>query len=362
MHSIFVWQMKLDIPICLIDESVVDYGFRVLMSGYVGEPFAKNPVLLLQHGRMGDGINGTTSLQLMPLGKWNDVRVEGNKLVAFPEFDDEDEDAVKVQRKVQKGYYNAASIWIDPIEVSDDESLLLPGQYGPTITKWSLREASIVDIPNCRNAVAIRNSAGAKILLSGNNTDDAKNINEFLKTFLPNNNSNMDKKILAVKLGLTENADDNAISEKLAALINGGSQLTALTSERDNLKLSVAEKDKEIGNLKTAAETEKINRLVQDAIDAKKILEGDKDKYTKLAAADFNTVKELFDSIKPIASIESQLNTGAAGEGNPELQALLKLSGYDLYMSGQFEKLKELSLPNFKLKYKEYYGNEYEGK
>jgi hypothetical protein len=106
------------------------------------------------------------------------------------------------QKKVKKGYYNAASVWIDPIEVSDDESLLLPGQYGPTITKWSMREASIVDIPNCRNAVAIRNSAGAKILLSGNSDADAKEINNYLKTFLPNNNSNMDKKILASKTWL----------------------------------------------------------------------------------------------------------------------------------------------------------------
>lgn len=355
--------MKLDIPICLIDESVVDYGFRVLMSGYQPEPFAKNPVLLLQHGRAGDGYaTGITNQTVLVLGRWNDVKVQDNQLIGYPEFDDEDDVAVKLGNKVKKGYYNAASIWIEPIDVSDDDNLKLPGQYGPTITKWCIREASIVDVPNCRNAVAIRNSAGAKILLSGNNTDDTRSINEFLKTFLPNKSIFMDNKLLAKIIGLTENADDNAISEKLAALNTSGSQLTALTNENTKLKGDVAEKDKEIGNLKTAAETEKINSLVQGAIDAKKILEGDKDRYTKLAAADFNTVKELFDSIKPIASIESQLTTGEGDTGNPELQSLLKLSGYDLYMNGQFEKLKELSPAHFKLKYKEYYGKEYEGK
>lgn len=344
---------KLDFPICLIDESVVDYGFRVLMSGCQLDSFSRNPVLLFQHRRADDAPGmPLTDDAVLPIGKWEDLKIENGKLLSYPEFDDDDEFAVKVQNKVKKGYLNAASIWIDPIEVSDDEQLKLPGQYGPTITRWGIREASIVDIPNCRNALAIRNSAGKKILLSGGD-QDAKEVIDHLKTFLPINNTEMDKKLLAAKLGLDANVSDDIISSKLAAVVADAASVADIKQENTNLKQKIVE-------LNDAATTAKVESLVDGAIQANKLAAGDRDKYMKLAKADFDTTAELIASMKPYHSVEQQLQ-GQEQKGAAEVAELVKLSGRELWKQGKLDRLKELDQAQFKLKYKDAFGIEYKG-
>jgi len=338
---------KLDIDIVLLDESVVMHGFRALMSGGDLESFKQNPIMLLQHNRPKE-FAGREEIML-PIGKWYDIRIDGSRLLAKPEFDDDDELAVKVQKKVQKGYLNGASVWIEPVKLSDDAKDMLPGQSLPTFIKWGLLEASIVDIPNCRNALAIRNSAGKKILLDAGETEDLK---EYLKTFSTKQIS-MEKKLLAAKLGLDENTADNILSAKLDAVIGNAGKLAAVEAENTTLKTTVA-------NLKKAADEKKITDLVDGAITAKKLAAGDRDKYIKLANADFDTTKELLDGMKAYESIETKLAAGSLGDvEKAELAELCKLSGHDLYLQGKLERLQKLSEPHFKSKYKEAFGVEY---
>lgn len=348
---------RLDIPIVLIDESVVDYGFRVLMSGCLLEPFKQNPVLLLQHKRADDWGTAMAGGDLvLPLGKWHDLQINGHQLVGKPEFDDDDELAVKVEGKVKKGYLNAASIWIEPIEVSDDDSLKLPGQSGPTITKWTIREASIVDIPNCRGALAIRNSAGKKLALSGSEQNDE--VLSYLNSLL-NPSQNMDRKLLAARLGLSENATDAEISQKLAAVLGDAGKITSLDAEIVKLKGDKLSLEEKLSQMEKDAAAEKVASLVDGAITARKLAATERDHWVKLASADYETTKKLIDGMKGFEGVEGKLSGVVTGEGNPELQELLKLSGRDLYMQGKLQRLKELSEPHFKLKYKEYYGVEY---
>ena len=347
---------KLAIPFVFIDESVVDYGFRVLMSGYQGEQFEKNPVLLLQHKRMGDGYDAMTDDTVLPLGKWYEIGVVGQQLIAKPEFDDDDPFALKVQGKVEKGYLNAASIWIDPIEVSDDENLKLPGQYGPTLTKWGIRESSIVDIPNCRNSLAIRTAANHKILMNGE-TENTAAVVDYLKTLLPNKSDIMDKKLLCEKLGIDENASEKVIANKLAALTSSETKLTALTTENKDLKDQLVE-------IKTAAETAKHESLVDSAIAGKKLAAGDREKYLKLAKADYDTTKELIDGMKAYESVEAKLSGSGTGGGDhsAEVGELMKLSGQTLYDQDKLDRLKAIASPEqFKLKYKEAFGVDFKG-
>lgn len=334
---------KLDIDFTLLDDSVVRNGFRALMSGGDIEEFKKNPVMLLQHNRPKE-YAGADDIML-PIGAWYDIRIDGNKLLAKPDFDDDDELAIKVQKKVEKKYLNAVSVWIDPFTVSDDPATMLPGQTLPTFTKWGILEASIVDIPNCKNALAIRNSAGNRITLSG--TLD-KATAEYLKTLTTQ--KTMDRKLLCAKLGLDENATDAQISEKLVADKNAIEASALLATENTNLKT-------EITRLKTEAETAKVEGLVDAAITASKLTATDREKYIKLAKADFDTTKEVIDGLKPYKSIESQLSAG--GENKAELDELVKLSGKELYVQGKLERLQALSPEQFKLKYKEAFGIEF---
>lgn len=70
-------------------------------------------------------------------------------------FDEKDERAAEVMRKVDNDFIRMASIgaW-PPEEKSDAYTLMLPGQKYPTVTKWTVREASIVTIGANHNALA----------------------------------------------------------------------------------------------------------------------------------------------------------------------------------------------------------------
>ncbi len=332
------------------------YGFRALMSGAQLEVFKQNPVMLLMHGRSVEGYSKPLETDtVLPIGKWYDIRIDNKRLLAKPDFDDDDEFAVKVQKKVQKGYYNAASVALEPIAVSDEDELKLTGQTGPTITKWSILESSIVDIPACKNALAIRNSAGKTIMLSGNRENEE--VTNALKNLIPDN---MDKKLMAAKLGLPEIATDAEISTKLAAVLAESNKVTGLEAENTKLKGDVTKLEGDVATIKTASLQKQITDLVDGSIAAKKLTATEREKWVKLATADFDTTKELIDGMKAFEGVENKLSVG--DPGSAEFIELTKKSGRELYMSGGFEKLKTLSLEIFKVKYKEYYGVDYAGK
>lgn len=342
---------KLNIDFVLLDESVVMHGFRSLMSGAEIDQFKANPVLLLQHNRPRE-YAGREEMML-PLGKWYDIRVEGDQLLAKPEFDDDDELAMRVQKKVEKGYLNGASVWIDPKTLSEEPEDMLPGQYLPTFTKWGLLEASIVDIPNCNNSLAIRNSAGKRITLSSDAAD--ADLSNYLQQILnKDKNNKMDKKLLCAKLGLPEDATDAQITAKLTATMADSVKLTGLTTENKTLK-------DEVIALKTAAETKAVETLVDTAVTAKKLNVADREKYIKLAKADFETTKELIDGMPAAESIESKL-AGEAPGNKSEIENLCKLSGKELYLNGGLERLQAIAPEQFKEKYKEAFGVDFHTK
>lgn len=332
----------------LIDDTLLMHGFRVLMSGARLEQYQKNPVLLIQHIR---GDEPKFSEPILPIGKMTDVAIEGSKLVGFPEFDDDDELAKKVESKYEKGYMNGASIWLQPISVSDDPSLKLEGQTGPTVTEWSLLETSIVDVPNCHGALAIRNAAGQRIALSadGDNADALSYLNSLLTQ-----NSEMKKDALVLKLGLPATADEAAIETKLTALLDAGVKLAAAEQQNTDLRAKVVSLQDQI-NLK---EREK---LVDDAILDGKLAAGEREPMLKLAAADLEAVKSLI-TARPAggSSIQQQLAAGQLDETSKlELQQLSAKTGKELYLSGQLDRLKVLDKGVFKLKYKEAFGVEF---
>jgi len=333
---------QLNLDFVLIDESVVMNGFRVLMSGAQLGNFLQNPIMLFMHNRAG-GLEPVADNVMLAIGKWYDIRIEGNKLLAKPDFDDDDEFAQKIQRKVEKGYYNAASIWLDPIDISEDPNLMLPGQIGPTVTKWGVLEASIVDVPNCRNALAIRNSLGKKIQLTANE------VNNDIIQLLRNLKFKHMNKVL-VKLGLTEQANETEISQRIDELLASQQRLQKVENENQQLKAEVLK-------LKQEKEKQRIDALIDAAIKDKKIRESDRDKYAKLAAVDFDTTRELIDSLQPAQLLSEQFKNYS--QNSQKLSRFAQKSGRELYLSGELEQLKSIDFGLFMEKYKEAFGVEY---
>lgn len=196
------------------------YGGRVLTSGGILTQFEKNPVLLYMHRR---GFDGKT----MPIGRIENLRIDGDKLIGTPVFDEKDEFARQIGQKWEDGFLRMFSAGIEIIETSAEASLMLPGQTRPTITKWKLEEVSIVDIGG--NDEALRLSYQGKILnlFAGEDSDvlpilSDKEHSEGPESGLTNinqknNNNSMNKEILQL-LGLTETASEQEAVNALRLL------------------------------------------------------------------------------------------------------------------------------------------------
>ena len=84
----------------LHDESVNSYGFRMLTAGAVLEEFKKNPVMLYNHDD-----------REMPIGRWDNIRIEDNRILADAHFDELDPRGKEIARKVEAGYINACLLY-----------------------------------------------------------------------------------------------------------------------------------------------------------------------------------------------------------------------------------------------------------
>lgn len=197
-----------DFVIC--DNTVNRYSWRLLVEGIDTTGFLKNPVLCVQH-----------STWNIPVGKWENLRIENNQLIGTAEFDPTDDDAVKLYWKYKDGYMNACSLNIIPIEESDDPSFLLPGQKYPTITKSELLEVSLVTIPGQKNAVTLSHPDGKEYKLS-------------------------------LIINQTEMANDNKTVEQLTAELTAQRKLNADTLVKLHVQRGVVQEG-EVESLKTLA-------------------------------------------------------------------------------------------------------------
>ena len=128
----------------ITDESLNRNGWRIIVIGIDLTGFLMNPVCCVEH-----------DMRMIPVGKWKNLRVDGDQLKGTVEFDRNDPDAVKLYWKYKDGYMNAVSLHVLPIEESEDKALLHPGQKYPTITKSEMLEISLVTIPGQKNAVKL---------------------------------------------------------------------------------------------------------------------------------------------------------------------------------------------------------------
>lgn len=135
----------------LSDESINSYGTRILTAGIDLTLFKKNPIMLWMHSRAWRGDKD----EVLPIGKWENIRIENGKLLADAVFDETDEFAKKIKSKVEQNILKMASIGINIIATSEDKNVIVQGQSRPTVIKCLITEASICDIGSNRNALRI---------------------------------------------------------------------------------------------------------------------------------------------------------------------------------------------------------------
>jgi len=305
----------------LHDESVNTYGFRMLTSGANLSEFRRNPVMLYNHDDWS-----------YPIGRWENIRIEDGKIMADPVFDLKDDRGRLVSGKVEDNFIRMASIgaW-PPEELSDDYSLKYPGQTGPTVTKWKVREASIVTIGANHNAICFYDSDGKKMDLT-----DSKQLISLLDTSAgtkTNHKNEKSMKSLLLFLGLADNASETDALNALRGII----------SDRDRLKTEnvtlTSRIDKLIADEKNKRKTEAVafvDAAVKDGrIDAKA-----KESYLKLFDADFDSTKSALESIQRRQSVVQRIDA-AGGQASTELGDLQKMSWDELDKAEKLTFLKD---------------------
>ncbi|HRG59853.1 MAG TPA: HK97 family phage prohead protease [Bacteroidia bacterium] len=219
------------IEFIISDESLNRNGYRVLNSALNFDSFNKNPVMLFNHVRSGDGYKG-------PIGRWENVRLTEKGWIAEAVFDENDKFAMSIKKKVEGGFLKASSIHIadEDLEVSTDTELMLPGQWLPTVTKAGVLEISICDIPANTSAFLLFNKEGKPVDFT-----NKKNALNYLLSFSknPNKNPKMELKLKAktiqtLSLGESPTAEqiDEAVDKLQTQLSQANKKYNDLVAEQ----------------------------------------------------------------------------------------------------------------------------------
>ena len=317
----------------LHDETVNTYGFRMLTSGANLGEFRKNPVMLLNH-----------SDYSLPIGRWENIRTEGGRILADAVFDMKDPKAAEVARKVDEGFIRMASIgaW-PPEEKSDAFDLMLPGQTLPTVTRWTVREASIVTIGANHNALVFYDRESKELM----DLNDAASV---VRLIDKSNNQSKNRQKMSVLTGLL-NLQDSASQDEITAAVQGiirdrdriKAENATLTAAIDTQNRRLAEERKaEAAGLTAAA-------IKDGRLDAK-----GREGMLALFDRDFDNAKALLDAIprrQPVAP-------GAGHSPAAQLGDLKDKSWEELDRAGKLLELKDQAPEIYKEKFKKRFGVE----
>ena len=115
-------------------------GFVIDAAGWQLDNFRKNPVFLWAH-----------NYSAPPIGKVTSVDVDGGNLIADVVFDQDDPEALRIERKYRNGMLSAVSVGFNIVEFTPSQ-----GKDAPRASKTELLELSGVPVPADPNALTPR--------------------------------------------------------------------------------------------------------------------------------------------------------------------------------------------------------------
>lgn len=297
---------KIDKEFVITDDSVNVYKYRCLTSGLQLDEVKKNPIGFKMHNREGGVVV-----------RWEDFRIEGDKVFAKPVINLSHYEGEKIASEVESGFLNAASVGkIVVLEASNDESLKLPGQVGPTIKKWFPREISLVDIPGNYNALASLYDVEGDEL----NLNDLKNYNHIK---MAKNDINVAKILTA--LNLNDTAEENEALTTIQDLVDRAGKY-------DQAMTDLSAKEQEVKDLKAETITKQVQDLIAKGKSDKKLTNEVALKLEKNYAENPEDLKDLIDSMPAQVSVLPGEKDNSKYEGR---------TWQDLYSSGELETVRQ---------------------
>ncbi len=287
---------KIEKQYVLSDSSVNEYGFRLLTSGYQLDAFQKNPIGYYMHRRE-DGI----------VLKWEDLCIADDKITGTPVINLSNSRGEQICAEAENGFLNAASVGhIVVLEYSTDKDMMLPGQTGPTITKWYNKECSLVDIPGNCNALT-------RLYDAQENELNLVDLNITPPSFNPIQNNTL--QALRDTLKLAKDADEKCITLAVETLATSANDLGLENKMLRNDKYELQQQIEEINKVRLKHE---INALLDRGLEDKKITTELRDKLACDYAGNPEGLKALlgampaYRSIADLLQSKQQNNTEAA--------------------------------------------------
>lgn len=304
----------------LTNDSLNSYGTRVLTDGLDIEQYNRNPVLLWMHQRG------------QVIGTLTDIQKEHGEITAQLNFDEASELSQRCKKQWEFGSLRMVSVGIDILEWSNDPNLAVEGQTMATITKSKLTEVSVVDIGANDDAIRL-NYQGQQLNLSAGGACPLPSLYNQSNQPQSTYPTEMDTKVLALKLGLPEGADETAIYAKI-------DEIKATSAEVETLR---AEKE--------AVIQREVEALVDGAVAEKKIELKMRDHFIELGKSlGAESLRTTLQAMSPREKLSATLNSSGQAV-QPKTYA--KLSDVP---SEELMQLRESDPDRYKQLYKAEYG------
>lgn len=264
------------------------YGTRVLTSGINIEQYKKNPILLYMHER------GRV------IGRIENLRFSGDRLIGTPIFDMDDEDAAKIGRKWENDFLNMCSGGFEPVELSADPQYLVPGQTRSTVVRSILVEVSIADLGSNDDSLKLYEPNGKLLKLATGEENDFIPLLKLGKhpeeeppignTENNKNNFTMNKILLTLGLPNTATEDD---------AVNAITRLQSVADRAETLELT------------------RIEAAVDSAIAARKTTADKRENLITLGKkAGFETLQSTLDMLTPAPKPTQLINPASGAAAN----------------------------------------------
>lgn len=312
------------------------YGGRVLTSGIDLTQFQKNPLLLWMHRRSFDR-------DAMPIGRIDNLRTDGDRLIGTPVFDQNDEFAKKIESKWENGFLRMASAGIEIIETSDAPEHLLQGQTRRTITRCRLEEVSIVDMGGNDEALQLYDRSGKVLKLAAGEDNDA------LPLLAPEKKDDPSGTAPDGKADNQTNKLTQSMNKEILQLL--GLSETATEQEAVGALRLLKEKADKVETLQLAS----ITAVVDGAIAEKRITADKKEHFVNIGkAAGIDSLRTTLSLMQPVRKPTEVIHqTDAPRDDEPKTYA--KLSDVP---ANPLEKLREERPQDYERLYKAEYGHD----
>lgn len=323
---------KIDKEFCLTDNSVNVYGYRLLTEGLDLAQYKKNPIGFMMHEREG-GV----------LVKWEDFRTEGDKLYGKPVINLSHPKGAEIASQVENGFINAASMGkIICLAATDDASLKMEGQTGPTVTKWFPREISFVDIPGNHNALANLYDIN----------DNELNLADFVKPNPKEMSKILLTAVMLTALNLSDKSSEEDANKAFQDLIDNAGKVPGLEKDLADKATALTAKEKELEDLKAAGVVKEVKDLLDKGKADKKLTEEVAKNLSESFVGNPVGLKNLIDAMPAQVLVTEQLGDDAknlaAFEGKKwdDLYAANELEGVRTKFPDLYEKLRKEKFPN----------------